>query len=483
MRGGGSIGTPVNGTGSAVTGSAAASGPEVVAPPQRRNRKSGRVGGVSPQPESATPGPIAEEPSQPPARRAHAWSDPVADTAPDSVPTSTGHGQGQGGRHAVGNASPVRPAVGPATAAKGDTLAPPSPGAAARQGAGSTSTANPNEKPDQQAPQPPSVPSSSAQAGDEATAASADHPAADTSAGTSGHVAERPGSGAAAAPVALGTKLREVYIVKHAFEATEEKQLTVAKGDIITIRAKHPHGWWQGVLEDGRRGWVPGEFLRPMKEPTPATLPPVAEAVAPSEGTEADPSNTQDGTANVAAAATPTSGDVAAAAAASNTAETDGTGDDTGALYYAKYPFEAQQPRQLTLKRNDVVRVRAEKPSGWWQVDLLDETLAKVEATGWVPGRFLRKRKSASSEAVAAAQPAAGKTDTQASSTGAEDAEGSMVTSVTFFKRDGQGLGIGIGGGKVRASASGPWEVEDMSAVARHRVLVLQITRTPSQPR
>ena len=288
--------------------------------------------------------------------------------------------------------------------------------------------------------------------------------------------------GLAAAAGGGGNKLREVYVVKHAFEATEEKQLTVAKGDIITIRAKHPQGWWQGILEDGRRGWVPGEFLKLAKDAHLVAAGITAEGATPASRAlaearqatgidgqhghpeaEQQPQHASQGDHEKApTSAAPSTSTTAATEASAEAAggagvaqhepQTQGapragdgrppptaTADDKTAsdasLFYARYPFEAQQPRQLTLKRDDVVRVRSEKPSGWWQVDLLDAE-GEIAATGWVPGRFLRECKP--KPVLAGAQAA-------------EERSEDSLTKVTFIKPEDQGLGIGIGGGKVRA--------------------------------
>jgi hypothetical protein len=50
-------------------------------------------------------------------------------------------------------------------------------------------------------------------------------------------------------------------VAKHAFTATKATQLSLEKGDLITITMRLDNGWWKGKLINGQMGWLPGTYV------------------------------------------------------------------------------------------------------------------------------------------------------------------------------------------------------------------------------
>lgn len=50
-------------------------------------------------------------------------------------------------------------------------------------------------------------------------------------------------------------------LVEHEYVATEQDELTIKPGDIITNVDKLSDGWWEGTL-NGKRGLFPDNFVK-----------------------------------------------------------------------------------------------------------------------------------------------------------------------------------------------------------------------------
>ena len=49
--------------------------------------------------------------------------------------------------------------------------------------------------------------------------------------------------------------------MEHEYTATEDDELTINPGDIITEVVKQDGGWWEGVL-NGKKGVFPENFVK-----------------------------------------------------------------------------------------------------------------------------------------------------------------------------------------------------------------------------
>ena len=70
----------------------------------------------------------------------------------------------------------------------------------------------------------------------------------------------------------------ELYVIKHAFEARRDKQLTLPRRGFVRVRAKKKSGWWLGDLlaNDGKvvlaSGWFPAGYVSKSEDPTTRTV-------------------------------------------------------------------------------------------------------------------------------------------------------------------------------------------------------------------
>ena len=49
--------------------------------------------------------------------------------------------------------------------------------------------------------------------------------------------------------------------VKFDYEARKNYELSIKKGDIITVVSQHDNGWWLGCDGDGKQGYFPGSYV------------------------------------------------------------------------------------------------------------------------------------------------------------------------------------------------------------------------------
>jgi hypothetical protein len=134
-------------------------------------------------------------------------------------------------------------------------------------------------------------------------------------------------------------------------------------------------------------------------------------------------------------------------------------------LYVSKHAYTAQQPRQLSFARRDLLRIGERMENGWWKAAQLDKATGATLAVGWVPSSYMRtlaaelqaaqaaqaggvpatkvatgaEVASSMTVAVAAAAPAASATAT----------EGKMeVVRVEFVRSEEEELGLSVVGGQ-----------------------------------
>ena len=56
------------------------------------------------------------------------------------------------------------------------------------------------------------------------------------------------------------------------FKASNNDELSLKKGEIITVTQKEDGGWWEGTSrETGKTGWFPSNYVSEIKETTPTT--------------------------------------------------------------------------------------------------------------------------------------------------------------------------------------------------------------------
>ena len=69
------------------------------------------------------------------------------------------------------------------------------------------------------------------------------------------------------------------------FKASNNDELSLKKGEIITVTQKEDGGWWEGTSrESGKTGWFPSNYVSETKENTPTT-----EGMMPASGATLDP--------------------------------------------------------------------------------------------------------------------------------------------------------------------------------------------------
>ena len=69
------------------------------------------------------------------------------------------------------------------------------------------------------------------------------------------------------------------------FKASNNDELSLKKGEIITVTQKEDGGWWEGTSrESGKTGWFPSNYVSETKENTPTT-----DGMMPASGATLDP--------------------------------------------------------------------------------------------------------------------------------------------------------------------------------------------------
>ena len=77
---------------------------------------------------------------------------------------------------------------------------------------------------------------------------------------TGNHVAMETSQGSSESSEAV-LKLQP-YIAKYKYVGGTEIELTLKKGDVVSVIEKAESGWWQGVC-GGRVGWFPASYVKP----------------------------------------------------------------------------------------------------------------------------------------------------------------------------------------------------------------------------
>ena len=65
------------------------------------------------------------------------------------------------------------------------------------------------------------------------------------------------------------------YEAKYDFSGSTEIELPLKKGDIVSVIERAENGWWRGVC-DGRVGWFPETYIKPLPRETHYDVPRVA---------------------------------------------------------------------------------------------------------------------------------------------------------------------------------------------------------------
>ena len=71
------------------------------------------------------------------------------------------------------------------------------------------------------------------------------------------------------APLPKSSGKRKVVIAKESYKARKEKQLPFSEGDKLTVIDKNGGGWWCCERDDGQRGLVLPNYLKPVETPLP----------------------------------------------------------------------------------------------------------------------------------------------------------------------------------------------------------------------
>lgn len=119
------------------------------------------------------------------------------------------------------------------------------------------------------------------------------------------------------------------------YEPTNEQELLIRAGDMISVLQECDDGWWEGELADGTRGFFPSNFVQVIDENI-------------------------DGIATEIAVATTDDHHVVADAAAVE------EGEEQVEMTSALYDYEAQSENELTFKEGDVIFIREKYDDGWW---------------------------------------------------------------------------------------------------------------------
>lgn len=53
-------------------------------------------------------------------------------------------------------------------------------------------------------------------------------------------------------------------VVKYDYNARKNYELSIKVNDIVTVISKHENGWWLGCDQDGKQGYFPGSYVKPL---------------------------------------------------------------------------------------------------------------------------------------------------------------------------------------------------------------------------
>lgn len=132
----------------------------------------------------------------------------------------------------------------------------------------------------------------------------------------------------------FATSCKTVQVL-YDYEPTNEQELLIHAGDIISVLQECDDGWWEGELADGTRGFFPSNFVQVIDENV--------------DGIAVDDHQIADDSADAA--------DVAVAGE---------EGEEQAEMTSALYDYEAQSENELTFKEGDIIIVREKYDDGWW---------------------------------------------------------------------------------------------------------------------
>lgn len=118
---------------------------------------------------------------------------------------------------------------------------------------------------------------------------------------------------------------------KFNYQALNADELTLRKGDVVSVLEKGADSWWRGTLGQGQSGWFPSNYV----EVIPSANPPMQEYEVPPEGMFE------------ASSATTKKADV---------------------LLYVRceYDFNTSSNEELPFKKGDVLEIIEQSENDWW---------------------------------------------------------------------------------------------------------------------
>ena len=166
------------------------------------------------------------------------------------------------------------------------------------------------------------------------------------------------------------------------FNSGEDGDLSFNKGDVITLIQEMDENWIECKDDTGRKGLVPLDYVKeltpaaPPPKPTPVQLP-VSPQAKPFAATKASspPSPFSQATASPASAASSFATNASA---------------ERMKLAVALYDFDPQQPEDIRLRKEDLVKVRSEIDEQWWEGVVLDANGKESKTAGVFPTTFVR---------------------------------------------------------------------------------------------
>ncbi|PAA89371.1 hypothetical protein BOX15_Mlig025024g1 [Macrostomum lignano] len=185
-----------------------------------------------------------------------------------------------------------------------------------------------------------------------------------------------------------------VAVARYAYQAAQDDELSMIKGDLITVLEESTDGWWRGrQLRSDRVGWFPSNYVS-VEAPTVAAALAAAPPASNIQSMSSPPG--QQHSASVPAPAGPLKMVPAVGEAPKSTsapiagpavpASTGSAGQDAMFLVETLYRFTATHSEEMGFRENEILRViatPADDPE-WW--------LAKNSAgqSGLIPKNYVR---------------------------------------------------------------------------------------------
>ena len=140
------------------------------------------------------------------------------------------------------------------------------------------------------------------------------------------------------------------------YTARNAKELSVAKGEVLTVKSEKDAKWWKLVRTEGdtsESGYVPASYVKVLKQSLPRRNSLIATETA----------------------------------AASPVAQ---AGPD---LVRASYDYTARNAKEMSVKKGDVLSIKSKKDDNWWK---LRRTTGDTTESGYVPAKYVKAMSQAS---------------------------------------------------------------------------------------